>query len=1206
MKDAFKRYFALCMALLVVAVTLAPAMAFSVVFAEGETGGDTGGNDGTTGNGEPGMTNGDGNEPTPGDTNNGSEPSSGDPTSGSPSYENPLTEDGVMLQNGAEIDLTGEISVPIVLIPNDLTEGFTATINLSGVAFRSDPAIYLTAETEVSFASVTFNVSGDCSVESTEWELISYNPEMLQGLKISFNLSPDSTLSFSKYLNEDEPFLDAADWIYFSHATSSEYGGSTSDQIWELLTDTTLTSLELIYDADAHDHQYTLVPAADGTCQEAGHSEHYVCSVCGKTFLLDGEVYVEQPAAYFATSYGDHDYVFCEEMEPSCQEPGMSAQYECSVCGAYFIEEGQKYTEVSEEDLLIPMVDHQLQHEEGSEGGCLYGEDGIRPHWYCEACESYFIEDTNGEMVEVEFDDLLIPAVHNYVWVAEVPATCEASGMSGHYECSVCGRWFLFDDAASEYVETNSEDLTLPPLGHTYVTVDGTPATCTTTGLESHVECSVCGKVFVAKDGGGYREASLSDFETPLADHSLVHQEGVSPTCEEGGLKDYYICSECDQMFVLENNEPVPVTEDDLYLEPSDHEYEYVEEVPSTCKTEGTMAHYVCAECGRLFVLENQEYREVSPEELVLPKSDHTFEEAEVVPSTCSERGYRRGVCTVCGEVAIEELEELAPHTLVLIPETDSTCSKRGNIEYYVCSECQGRFILSDGEYEPVDLEDVLKPLDPDHHTGEVLFKNRESPRTDKPGYSGDTYCGACGVLLEQGTELPALTYSEDMTEEEKQEVKEVAANNLDYIISRFGEELIRPEVREALGATSVETILGISDFAVGAADDVMEAYKDLPEEETHELQPGVELTKGEALEVLFAVTEATVLVAGSQDTAVKKADKTEKLLPKDNGLNLKKTVNVFYIQVLHELMGLVKPSRVEGPGHELSAPNGDWTLFPGMVILLGKEEENTEASVDYSVSPETYQKAVEFVDVSVNNMQQIALRIRECSGEAMRASINRYITGVSSQSFRDFDREKADEEFAQAAYEAVLVSLQSTVLANLEKNYQEARKGKSGKALEKLTAEYEKEKEQVSHLHFLEGISDEECDGCFEDIVIEVMRQKFISIMDERYLEGSLEESVYIEYLEKTQDVVTFTPVYKEIFHCWVLNEEDTSEIQISMETLSNATIETTTQRIQPKGLTVRKLTTGEIIAFSSIAAAVLLVLAAYVVKPLKKREVV
>ena len=81
---------------------------------------------------------------------------------------------------------------------------------------------------------------------------------------------------------------------------------------------------------------------------------------------------------------------------------------------------------------------------------------------------------------------------HTLTAVAEVPATCQETGVKAHWVCSVCGK--LFSDAEGKN-ETTLEALTIGALGHKTQLVGAKAATCTEDGYTGDEVCTVCNEV---------------------------------------------------------------------------------------------------------------------------------------------------------------------------------------------------------------------------------------------------------------------------------------------------------------------------------------------------------------------------------------------------------------------------------------------------------------------------------------------------------------------------------------------------------------------------------------------------------------------------------------------------------------------------------------------------------------------------------------
>ena len=78
--------------------------------------------------------------------------------------------------------------------------------------------------------------------------------------------------------------------------------------------------------------------------------------------------------------------------------------------------------------------------------------------------------------------------------------------------------------------------------------------------------------------------------------------------------------------------------------------------------------------------------------------------------STCTEKGSKSLVCSICGDTVTEEID-LKPHTLTKVAAKDATGSAEGNKEYYTCSICGKWFEDSEGTKEIADHNSVVIPI---------------------------------------------------------------------------------------------------------------------------------------------------------------------------------------------------------------------------------------------------------------------------------------------------------------------------------------------------------------------------------------------------------------------------------------------------------------------------------------------------------------
>lgn len=107
-------------------------------------------------------------------------------------------------------------------------------------------------------------------------------------------------------------------------------------------------------------HTFGSEIAADpATCDKAGTLAHYECSVCHAKAVKDGDNYVEKTdaelvQAQLAHSWGDE----IPQVDATCFSAGTLAHYECSVCHLKAIKDGNDYVVKTDAQLVIAQLAH--------------------------------------------------------------------------------------------------------------------------------------------------------------------------------------------------------------------------------------------------------------------------------------------------------------------------------------------------------------------------------------------------------------------------------------------------------------------------------------------------------------------------------------------------------------------------------------------------------------------------------------------------------------------------------------------------------------------------------------------------------------------------------------------------------------------------------------------------------------------------------
>ena len=326
---------------------------------------------------------------------------------------------------------------------------------------------------------------------------------------------------------------------------------------------------------------------------------------------------------------------------------------------------------------------------------------------------------------------------HTLTAVAEVPATCEETGVKAHWVCSVCGK--LFSDAEGKN-ETTLEALTIGVLGHDYG-----EAAWTWTGYESAKATFTC-----SRDASHVEEvtaAVTSEITTPAS-------------CESTGVRTYtatvtfqgknYTDTRTETLPSLGHawGEPVWTWTGCGAAEASfacARDAGHVKVLPASITSEVTTQPGCSTEGVRTYTatvtLEGKNYTDTRTE--TLPSLGHKTQLVGAKPATCTEDGYTGDeVCTVCQEVVKKgEVIPALGHKTQLVGAKAATCTEDGYTGDEVCTVCG----------ETVKKGEVIPALG--HKTQLVGAK---AATCTEDGYTGDEVCTVCGETVKKGEVIPA------------------------------------------------------------------------------------------------------------------------------------------------------------------------------------------------------------------------------------------------------------------------------------------------------------------------------------------------------------------------------------------------------------------------------------------------------------------
>ncbi len=325
---------------------------------------------------------------------------------------------------------------------------------------------------------------------------------------------------------------------------------------------------------------------------------------------------------------------------------------------------------------------------------------------------------------------------HTLTAVAEVPATCEETGVKAHWVCSVCGK--LFSDADGKN-ETTLEALTIPATGHAW----GQPA-WTWTGTESASAVFTCGN-----DGS----------HTQTLPAAVTSQVTTEPGCESTGVRTYTATVTFEgQTYTDTKTETLPAA-GHAWGQPvwqwtgfaaqavfacardAGHTQTLTAAVTSQVTTEPGCESTGVRTYTATVTLEGRTYTDTKTE--TLPATGHDTEMVGAKPATCTQDGYTGDeVCKTCG-VTVKKGETIPAtgHDTQLVGAKPATCTQDGYTGDEVCKTCG--VTVKKGEVIPATGHDTQ------------LVGAKPATCTED-GYTGDEVCKTCGETVTKGEVVKA------------------------------------------------------------------------------------------------------------------------------------------------------------------------------------------------------------------------------------------------------------------------------------------------------------------------------------------------------------------------------------------------------------------------------------------------------------------
>lgn len=462
----------------------------------------------------------------------------------------------------------------------------------------------------------------------------------------------------------------------------------------------------------ASGHSLTKVEAVAATCTEGGNNEYYTCSVCKKVFKADKTT--ETTVADETLAALGHKLTKTDAKAATCTEPGNSEYYTCGNCGKFFSDADGK-NEIAKDSWVIKALGHDFT-------GAWVNTDAAGHYHKCSRCDATdtVVKHTfNGKPCNEE-DKCTVcgyvkaAGVHawgtaEYKWgddnmscTATVKCTnCEAVetdaaaiGISTTpATCTVDGKTVYTATFSSELFTTQTKEVTIDKLGHTY----GAPVWSWSEDGKTATATFTCTREGCTAETTGHAQTVTA---------TVSGKQKVAPTCTDKGTTTY-------TAKVTFETKDYTDTKDVQDVKALGHTLTKTPAKAATCTEAGNSEYYTCGTCGKFF----------------------------------SDKDGKNEIAKDSWVIAA------LGHKLTKTPAVTPTCAAGGNNEYWTCSVCHKVFKADKTTETTVAKETLAK--DPTNHTGGTELRGAVAASCMTAGRTADTYCKGCGKLTKAGDLIP-------------------------------------------------------------------------------------------------------------------------------------------------------------------------------------------------------------------------------------------------------------------------------------------------------------------------------------------------------------------------------------------------------------------------------------------------------------------
>ena len=367
--------------------------------------------------------------------------------------------------------------------------------------------------------------------------------------------------------------------------------------------------------------------------------------------------------------------------------------------------------------------------------------EGNVEYWYCDKCEQVWTNEALTQLSNLK--NVKIGVLdHNIIHMDAVEAGCHYIGNIEYWFCSDCGAHWA-DEALTQV--TNSKNVIVPAKGGETTHFEAVEPGCHYAGNVEYWVCYECEQVWI--DEALTQVSNIKNVIVPALESTATYVPALDATCTEFGNVEYWYCDKCEQVWTNEALTQLSNIKN-VTIAPTHTNLVHMEAVEAGCHYIGNVEYWVCYDCGAVYT--DEALTEISNvKNVIIPAKGGDTIRFEAVEPGCHYIGnIEYWYCAECDQYwADEALTQITNGKNILLPATGSdklqhveakapTATENGNVEYWFCAECEQVWV-DEALTQLSNLKNVIVPA-----TG------AEEPDTPDSPVTGDSTVAVVVALL--------------------------------------------------------------------------------------------------------------------------------------------------------------------------------------------------------------------------------------------------------------------------------------------------------------------------------------------------------------------------------------------------------------------------------------------------------------------------